>query len=72
MKDATEKQGGLGTDLKKIRAILEWFDDQNEVDVEQGLERIKEGADLIVRARKRLAELENEFTEIKKKLDDDV
>lgn len=57
--------------MKKLRAIAEWFESQEEVDVEKGLEKVKEGADLIKASRERLKELENEFEEVKKKLSDE-
>jgi hypothetical protein len=60
--------------MKKLRAIAAWFDEQEEIDVEKGLEKVKEGALLIKASRARLKELENEFEEVKKGLstDDDV
>lgn len=54
--------------IKKLRAITTWFESQDEVDVEKGLERVKEGAELIKASRARLKELENEFEEVKKRL----
>ncbi len=54
--------------IKKLRSITEWFESQSEVDVERGLEKVKEGAELIKTGRARLKELENEFEEVKKKL----
>ncbi len=54
--------------IKKLRTITEWFESQSEVDVERGLEKVKEGAELIKTGRTRLKELENEFEEVKKKL----
>ena len=57
--------------MKKLRAIAEWFESQEEVDVEKGLEKVKEGADLIKASRERLKELDNEFEEVKKKLSDE-
>jgi len=56
--------------MKKLRAIAAWFDGQEEIDVEKGLEKVKEGAELIKASRERLKELENEFEEVKKKLGD--
>lgn len=58
----------LSDTMKKLRAIAAWFDEQEEVDVEKGLEKVKEGAELIKASRARLKELENEFEEVKKKL----
>ena len=56
--------------MKKLRAITEWFESQDEIDIEKGIEKIKEGATLIAESKKRLAELENEFEDVKKKLSD--
>lgn len=70
MTKGTEKVN-LTETMKKLRAITEWFESQEEVDVEKGLEKVKEGADLIKASRARLKELENEFEEVKKKLGDE-
>lgn len=51
--------------LEEISAILEWFDAQEELDVEAALEKIKKASALIVASKKRLHEIENEFKEIK-------
>ena len=56
--------------MKKLRAITEWFESQEEVDVEKGMEKIKEGAELIRASKERLRELENEFEDVKKKLNE--
>ena len=57
--------------INKLRGITEWFESQNEIDVEKGLEKVKEGAELITASRARLKELENEFEEVKKKIADE-
>jgi hypothetical protein len=62
----------LSDTIKKLRSITEWFESQNEIDVEKGLDKIKEGAELIKASRLRLKELENEFDEVKKKLADEA
>ena len=59
----------LSESLKKVREIINWFDNQEEVDVEKGLEKIKEGAELIKTSRARLKEVENEFEVVKKELE---
>lgn len=51
--------------LKRLEEIIRWFDQQQEVDVEVGLERVKEGVTLIKESRERLKKLENEFEEVK-------
>lgn len=59
----------LSESLKKVQAIIAWFDEQEEVDVEKGLEKIKEGTILIKESRTRLKEIENEFEVVKKDLE---
>lgn len=54
--------------MKKLRAITAWFESQDEIDVEKGIEKVKEGAELIKKSKQRLKELENEFEDVRKKL----
>lgn len=61
-----EKKINLNETLKKLEAISQWFDSQREVDVEEGLKKVKEGAELIKASKARLSEIENEFEEVKK------
>lgn len=62
-------KANLGESLKKIQSIISWFDNQEEVDVEKGLEKIKEGTVLIKESKLRLKEIENEFEVVKKELE---
>lgn len=55
--------------LKKLEEINDWFENQQEVDIEQGLEKVKEGVKLVKASQSRLKEIENEFEEIKKDID---
>ncbi|HEY9583020.1 MAG TPA: exodeoxyribonuclease VII small subunit [Candidatus Paceibacterota bacterium] len=55
--------------LGKLEEIVSWFDKQKEVDVELGLQKVKEGNMLVKELRERLKEVENEFEELKKDLD---
>ncbi len=57
--------------LSELDAIATWFETQGDVDIEEGLVKIKEGADLIKKSKKRLAEVENTFEEIKKQINED-
>jgi hypothetical protein len=63
-----EKQE-LSNVLKKVQGIIDWFEAQEEVDIEKGLEKVKEGAQLLKVSRKRLKELENEFEVVKRELE---
>ena len=61
----------INESLKKLEEIVDWFEKQREVDVEAGLEKVREGARLIKIARERLKQIENEFEEVKKEIEDD-
>ena len=71
----TKKSQNSGNDkdlniaIAELRAIAAWFEAQEEVDVELGLQKIKEGAVLIKDCRARLKSLENSFEEVRKELD---
>ena len=65
----TEKKQSLSEAIRKLESIVEWFENQEEVDVEKGLEKFKEGAILVKASRERLKEIENEFKEVEKSLD---
>lgn len=61
----------LSESLKKLEKIVEWFEEQEEIDVEKGLEKVKEGAKLIKLSKERLKKVENEFEEVKRELGED-
>ncbi|MDD4624918.1 MAG: exodeoxyribonuclease VII small subunit [Candidatus Pacebacteria bacterium] len=64
-KDAKKSLNG---NLKQLAEITAWFDGQKEVDVEEGIKKVKEAAALIKASRERLKAVENEFEEIKKEI----
>ncbi len=57
--------------LKKLEGIINWFENREEMDIEAGLEKVKEGAALIKRSRKELKKVENEFEKIKRELEEE-
>lgn len=63
-----KKEINITESLKKLRKILDWFQNQKELDIEQGLKKLKEAAPLIKKIKTRLSNVENEFQEIKKDL----
>lgn len=65
----TTKKESLGEALKKLESITEWFESQEEIDVEKALEKVKEGVALVKSSKERLREVENEFQIVKKELD---
>ena len=64
-------KNNLKDSLKKLKEIVEWFDKQEEVDVEMGLEKVKEGAALIKESKKQRKELENQFEKVKEELEEE-
>ncbi|MCK9393533.1 MAG: hypothetical protein WCX30_02980 [Candidatus Paceibacterota bacterium] len=62
---------GLNQNLKTISKIVEWFESQEELDIEEGLRKAKEATEVIKETKKMLKEAENEFEEIKKTLEKD-
>ncbi len=67
-----EKKEDLGNNLEKLSDIVQWFEGKDEVDVEEGLKKVKEASVLIKSSKKRLKEIENEFEEIKQEMDADL
>lgn len=59
----------LSESIKKLEEISNWFDKQEEIDLEKGLEKVKEGAVLIKESRLKLKNIENEFEEIKAEME---
>lgn len=72
LKQDETKEGkiNLKESLEELKGIVNWFEDQEEVDVEAGLVKVKKGAELIKICKKRLLEVENEFKEIQKDIEE--
>ncbi|MDD2548044.1 MAG: hypothetical protein PHO04_00985 [Candidatus Pacebacteria bacterium] len=54
--------------LNNLTEISDWFENQEEVDIETGLQKVKEATFLLKEIKERLEIIENEFKEIKKDL----
>ena len=67
-----EDATNLSKNLEKLAEIAAWFEDEDEIDIELGLTKVKEAAVLIKASRSRLKVIENEFAEIKKEIEDDL
>lgn len=65
---AKKQEINLTKSLTELTAIVSWFDEQENVDVEQGLEKVRLAATLIKESKTRLAQIENEFKEIEKEM----
>ena len=64
-----EKKKKINTALSRLEEIVAWFERQKNVDVEEGIRKVKEGAVIIKDLRTRLKKVENEFEEVKKSLE---
>lgn len=68
--ETKKKTETLNDSLKKLAEISEWFNNQKELDVETGIEKVKIAAELIKSSKEKLNKLENEFKEIEKEFSD--
>ncbi|MFH1188428.1 MAG: exodeoxyribonuclease VII small subunit [bacterium] len=66
-----EEKKSITESLSRLESMIAWFEVQKEVDVEAGLEKVKEGAALIKELKQRLKRVENEFQEIKKEVENE-
>jgi exonuclease VII small subunit len=64
-------KNNLNDNLKKLKDTVDWFEKREDVDVEEGLKRVKDAVKVIKDSRKRLREIENEFEEVKKELSEE-
>lgn len=69
VKKDNKNEINLNEAIGDLRQIAEWFESQKEVDIEIGLQKIKEGSELVKACKERLKELENTFEEVKKELE---
>jgi exonuclease VII small subunit len=60
-----KKEVNLSKNLARLNEIAAWFEERQQIDVEEGLKKVKEAMALIKESRIRLKEVENEFEEIK-------
>lgn len=54
--------------VQKLEDITRWLQD-NELDLEKGLEKVKEGKKIVDECKKNLTDVENEFIEVKKEFE---
>lgn len=60
----------LKTALQKLEKVVEDLN-KKDIDVEQGLEKFKEGVELIKFCRSQLQKAENEFVQLKQELEEE-
>ncbi len=69
-KSTKRNQPNLKQYIEDIKKISDWFEDQEEIDLEEALVKIREAGELIKLSKERLVEVENEFKEIKAAVED--
>lgn len=65
-----KEKDDLKANFRRLEEISTWFEEQTEIDLEKGLEKVREGATLIKATRLQLKNIKNEFEEIQKSLED--
>lgn len=65
------KKQTIKESLKKLEDITQWFEEGEDLDVEEGLKKAKEGVVIIKELKQRLKDVENEFEEITRDLDEE-
>lgn len=64
------EEKNLKSNLEKLSLIVDWFEKQEEVDVEEGLKKVKESAEILKEAKKQFSDIENQFEEIKREIEE--
>lgn len=67
-----KQEVNLTKSLTELQEIVTWFEEQDNVDVEQGLDKIREAAKLIKGSKLRLSQIQNEFKEIENEIDSEI
>lgn len=60
------EKNNLSDSLNKLSKIVQWFESQENIDIEKGLDKVREGMALIRSSKEKFKKIENEFEEIKK------
>jgi exonuclease VII small subunit len=58
------KKGNISESLLKLQEIVTWFEEREDIDLEEGIRKVKEGAEHIKIAKSELKEIDNEFKEL--------
>ncbi len=64
------KEKNLKSNLEKLSSIVDWFEKQEEIDVEEGLKKVKESVEILKETKKQFSDIENQFEEMKKEIED--
>jgi exodeoxyribonuclease VII small subunit len=67
-KNEEKEKTTLQEDLKKLQEISHYFENEESVDIEEGLKKVEEGARLAKKLKLRLKAVENKFETLTKDL----
>lgn len=73
-KTPQDKEVNLTEALEELSGIVSWFEQQERqgLDVEAGLQKVRDAAVLIKASKGRLAQIDNEFKTIEKEIQTDI
>jgi exonuclease VII small subunit len=57
-------KSGISVTLARLQEIVNWFDESEAIDLEEGIRKVKEGALYLKKAKSELKEIDNEFKEL--------
>ena len=66
---AKKKSFNFAKSFQELEQITEWFDGEENIDLDEGLKKFERGLELSSELKKKLAEVENQVEEIKIKFD---
>jgi len=55
--------------FEELEKITEWFDSEEQLDLDKGLKQFERGLELAALLKQKLAEIENSVTALKKKFE---
>ena len=67
---AVKKEKNFKEMFEELREINSWFEDE-DIDLDEGLKKLKQGKDLIDKCKEKLADVENEFEELTKEIEEE-
>lgn len=66
----SKKHTNFAKAFEELEQITQWFDSQDQLDLDRGLKQFERGLELASELKKKLSEVENKVEEIKKKFSD--
>jgi exodeoxyribonuclease VII small subunit len=71
-KKSTTKKVNFAKAFEELEGITEWFETEEQLDLDAGLKKFERGLELASALKGKLGEVENKVQEIKQKFDTDL